>query len=672
MTNKLECMDYDFKGFAEKVINNLTGMMKQGNLFKIDISGRDIWDLYIGSFPNGTNPVFRERTYHEGNYDKNFIRRVGNVVSLKDGVLHSVWDIEDAPYPYNIVAEKLSEYVHSSDVNSLFRIKENHAGHVKNMELLPDGGFLSWEHFYTKIPTPHFSLNAAKEIGEYSSNMGVFVRALEELSIDSIDTILDLINENSIYRGQEFKDMVTEFKKVIVDYKKINDPQSRNRFAWSHRPNIFRNTAIGTLAVDLSSGVDLEDAVKSYEKKVAPENYRRPTALITQKMVKDAFNDIEQLGLNDSLERRHAKIDDVGINDVIWVDRSTKSSLKDGSLFTTMMKAAAPKSTDSKNVVDISAEQFFKEVVPAASEMEVYFSGNKKNNLMSVTAPVHEDSQNIFQWKNGFAWSYNGNIADSSISQKVKAAGGNISAPLRVSLAWFNYDDLDIHAQCPDGRIYFGNRNGILDVDMNAGGSVSRSPVENLAWNRPKNGNYKISVNQFRKRETDNIGFVLEVENNGSVHQYSYNLSVSNDKTINCFEFDIVNGIIKNFKVLDKNITGTGISEDIWGLSTENFVKVKTIINSPNHWDGEKTGNKHWFFILENCKNPDEPRGIYNEFLRSDLQKHRKVFEVLGSKTKCPVVDEQLSGLGFSSTKHDDLTVKVTTEDSICTYKVQF
>ena len=50
----------------------------------------------------------------------------------------------------------------------------------------------------------------------------------------------------------------------------------------------FRNTVIGTLVQDLSAGVDLEVAVKSYETKVAPQNYKRPTALITKAMVESA------------------------------------------------------------------------------------------------------------------------------------------------------------------------------------------------------------------------------------------------------------------------------------------------------------------------------------------------------------------------------------------------
>ena len=80
------------------------------------------------------------------------------------------------------------------------------------------------------------------------------------------------------------------------------------------------------------------------------------------------------------------------------------------------------------------------------------------------------------------------------------------------------------------------------------------------------------------------------------------------------------------------------------------------------------SGNKHYFFMLDGCKNPSPVRGFYNEFLNNDLTPHRKVFEVLSANMKCAPTDEQLSGVGFSSTVRNEAFVKVDNKP----YKIKF
>jgi dTDP-4-dehydrorhamnose 3,5-epimerase-like enzyme len=79
---------------------------------------------------------------------------------------------------------------------------------------------------------------------------------------------------------------------------------------------------------------------------------------------------------------------------------------------------------------------------------------------------------------------------------------------------------------------------------------------------------------------------------------------------------------------------------------------------SPNHWDGQPVGNKHYFFMIDGCQNNGTARGFFNEFLKEELNQHRKVLEMVGSKMKISG-DEQLSGLGFSSTAKNTLVCRV-------------
>ena len=68
-----------------------------------------------------------------------------------------------------------------------------------------------------------------------------------------------------------------------------------------------------------------------------------------------------------------------------------------------------------------------------------------------------------------------------------------------------------------------------------------------------------------------------------------------------------------------------GASKDIWSIKTEQFVPVSLMALSPNYWNNYQSGNLHWFFAIEGCKNPTAARGFYNEFLSNDLNEHRKV-----------------------------------------------
>jgi hypothetical protein len=66
---------------------------------------------------------------------------------------------------------------------------------------------------------------------------------------------------------------------------------------------------------------------------------------------------------------------------------------------------------------------------------------------------------------------------------------------------------------------------------MNAGGARSRTPVENLAFNRLENGVYKVYVNQYNRRETTDFGFAIEVEIDGQLQQYSYDKACPTSRT---------------------------------------------------------------------------------------------------------------------------------------------
>lgn len=390
--------------------------------------------------------------------------------------------------------------------------------------------------------------------------------------------------------------------------------------------------------------------MKGFETAVAGPNYKRPKAVFSQRQIDQALATIAELGLEPSLSRRHATLEDVSVTDVLWSSAEAQSRMKGG-----LAGLLTPTVKETGKATDIAVDDFMK-LLPGIKSMEVLLKNPLKSNLVTLTAPEYEGTEPLFSWGNDFAWSYNGDITDS-IAERVKAAGGSTEGKLRVSLAWSNPDDLDIHAHTPFGHIYHGDKMGILDVDMNAYGKKDDfNPVENMNFTKVPDGTYSFSVQNYNKRLADRVGFTLEVAYNGQVQQFSHASNPRHGERVNCLTVIVKNGEF-TIRLDDKGITGGSIPQEIWGLTTETFVPVETLMLSPNFW-GHNQGNKHWFFFLSGCKNPDPVRGIYNEFLRSDLHEHRRVFEMLGARTKCEYRDNQLSGLGFSSTKRADLTVR--------------
>lgn len=211
----------------------------------------------------------------------------------------------------------------------------------------------------------------------------------------------------------------------------------------------------------------------------------------------------------------------------------------------------------------------------------------------------------------------------------------------------------------------------VQDVDYTEAAAPGYVPVENITFpdlDKMPDGEYVCKIHNWRLREPTVGGFRAEIEFEGKIFQYEYDKPMPHKQWITVAVVTKKDGKFS----IEHMLPCSESSQEVWGVQTQQFARVSTIMLSPNHWDDQKVGNKHVFFMLFDCKNQEPTRGIYNEYLRSDLNDSRKVFEVLGQQTMCPVVDDQLSGLGFSSTRGDAVTVIVETAVKRTAYKINF
>lgn len=656
-------MSNNYHDFVVALQKQLTKMAKTG-LFEVTLDKDQVWNHYLDSFPAGTNNLFRERREYDCNCCKQFIRDVGRVVTFVNGKRVSIWDIKVPGY-YQTVVDALSALINTAPVGDQFLHFQAKVGTAQS-NVLEDDKVVTYNHFHAVLPQEVVKPNAsiASALSESRSNVQVFERSLKELSLDAAETILELNAQGSLYRGNEQIASVTLFIEMKNKYDALPDDQKEG-FVWTqglklgHRGK-FRNSAIGTMLEDLTDGMDLEAAVKRWEKVMAPANYKRPTALVTESMIKAAQAKVEELGLMDSLPRRYAVLEDLTVNNVLFADRNTQ---KAANVFGDLLKDAKKPVKGPSNVEEISIEKFIRDVLPTATSIEALVENRHTGNFVSLVAPVYADAPNMLKWDNNFSWSYNGEVTDS-IKERVKTAGGNVDGFLRISLAWNNGDDLDLHMRTPNGNhMYYGSRRhagAYLDLDMNGMDKYDdQNPVENIIFANEataQEGIYKVWVNQFSRRSAERVGFTVQLDHKGEQYDFNHPREHRNgDVDVVTFRYSRKGGI-----EIIESMPHTKQSKEVWGVTTEQFQKVSVVMNSPNHWDGQATGNKHYFFMLDGAVQPGTTRGFYNEYLRGELNDHRKVFEHLGGKMKVPASADQLSGLGFSDTQRNELTVKVT------------
>jgi hypothetical protein len=668
----------EFKEFKQQMQDHVSKLIKnQIFLFEADVDKDELWNKYLDSFPPGTNEIFRERREFDCSCCRQFIRAFGNVVILENNRPKTIWDFKTNDDKFQPVIDALSSFVKSAPIKDVFITKEAGFGTDKNHERLDSGEVLTWEHFRIKLPNHFVSKSRKSEAsikGEYRESKNVFKRSLEEISKDAIESVLDLISQKSLYKGEEWQAVLEKFLALKNQYDNLPDSQKEN-YCWSKSAEVggvisrLRNHSIGVLLTDITNGIELDEAVRRYEKIVAPSNYKRPKAIFTKKMIEQAHEKVKELGLGESLGRRHATLEDITINDILFANKDAAKKIT-GNVFEELEQDVAVNPKKFSKVEEVSIDHFVEHILPKISNFEILFENKHESNLVSLIAPQNTESPSLFKWNNGFSWAYNGNITDS-MKERVKAAGGNVEGVLRFSIQWNddndNNNDFDAHCIEPDkNEIYYASKRnpsttGYLDVDIQGpfrecGGKPA---VENIAWTnkaKMKNGVYKFFVHNY-SHNGGRTGFSAEIECNGQMYNFEYNKELKqNEKVLVAkVRFDKEKGI----EIIDSLPTSTSTKE-IWSLNTNQFHPVSVMMYSPNYWEGEKgVGHRHYFFMLNGCKNETQPNGFFNEFLKEDLNKHKRVFEALGSKMRVQPSNNQLSGLGFSVTKRNAFVCKV-------------
>jgi len=688
---------YTMKTFQKELQERLDFLVKTGKLFRSSVTGNEVWDLYLTGFEN--DPIFRDpnSSEHNCNLCKNFLRRYGNIVCIDNNEILTIWDnVSESEYSNSakLISKQLKKskvqevffetfnelnslnYEKCNKSNKVFRlgINKNSKRYTKEeaekFGVVKPNEIREFHHLHLDIPTQYVDMsNKSVEsiMADYRDAKNVFQRAMETISLDTLYLVKDLINQGSLLDGTTHLYKIEQIIPLKKEYDELPQKQ-RDNYCWVKSYQLpfakFRNELIGVLCSELSEGMELNTACINWNKRVDPANYMKASAPITKKQIEEAKKFVEENGYEESFNRRFANIDDIKVSEILHSNVG-EGKIKSVSLFDGVKSTSTRhKRAEFDKVEEVTIDKFMKDILPSCTSIEAFLENRMEGNMVSLTTTNNPDSKPIFKWNNNYSWTYNGNLAGKSqIKENVKAVGGKITGILRTSLQWNDEDtkgivDFDLHCkQSAGNEIYFSNKRcprteGWLDVDMIRPSSIG---IENITWQKDlKTGTYEFIVRNFDGGQ--NKGFKLEIEFDGNTYNYHYSNPVSSKQDVKVATVTSKNGVM----TIEHHLQESSNSKEIYSLETNQFHKVNLVCLSPNHWDVNNVGNKHYFFMLDGCKSPISLRSFHAENLIPELASHRKVLEVLGNTTMIEPNTKQLSGLGFNATVKDEMIVKLS------------
>lgn len=626
----------------------------------------NLFDIFLFCLPEGD-----VRQYYTCTACRNFINRFGGLVTVgpRGDRFSALWPHE-APPLFSDAVRAIRSRAMTAPISGVLVSSDVKLGQ-------PTTG--PWSHFAVELPRQRLytptrikSLEAAQ--AEKIQEFQMLKRALSDFKEENVQKALGWLKAGQIPRSERFVSIVEWFLD-LQERMKAKDGLKRDDLIWlasAAAPAGFchiRASVVGTLLQDIEAGNSFETCKRNFADKVDPSAYQRSQTAPDAGNIRRAEAIVEELGLAKSLERRYAKLSDI---EALWIARGPKdrpAEVQEGGVFASVeARKRAPKTTvqaPTSPAVKLTWEKFRATVLPEAETMALLAPAGGGRFAALVTAQ-DASSPPLLQWdspdrRNPVSWYYHGGVDAEIRNRVIKAGGVHEGVSIRVSLIWWNRNDLDLHCVTPEGKhICFHDKRpsgqyGWLDVDKNVRGETTE-PVENIRWLRgqARPGNYSFYVLNYRFHEPSAFPtrFSVELEIDGQVYKKDGEIpaTVAHGANINrmppVFAFEYGNG------QAPLGLAGASTSSSSWGVQPGQWTKVRAVTLSPNLWGPmpQTHHGRHVFFLLDGCRDSTSGlgRGFFAEALRSELREVRSTLEAYAAKTPIQGAEgAEACGVGF-------------------------
>jgi hypothetical protein len=375
-------------------------------LFTTDTDPDELWYRYLNHIP-------RNKQYYNCNCCRRFIQRYGGLVTIESGVVTKplLWNLDD-PKVHSFFGSStnyLWAYTKTAKVTGVFLSDEKTWGTPVSVVNVGT----KWTHLHgvAKTCAKNPLKTATQQMAEKLEEFKLLKRTLENLNRSTLNTVNSILQQGTLYRSEKAEE-IAKWLITLYDETRILDNEHRDVKLWytvATAPVGYahvKNTVLGTLIEDVEVGLPFATISRRWSEKLHPLQYMRSTAAPTAGNIAAAEMIFEKLGLENSLKRRFARLDEIPSEAFIWREGNVKkvATPKPG-LFSELLNT--PTKQMHLPATTMTWVKFARDVLPTVSKMElrVPSSGPFYGFLTAedATAPP------IIQWdsverRNPFSW----------------------------------------------------------------------------------------------------------------------------------------------------------------------------------------------------------------------------------------------------------------------------
>ncbi|MGH1263470.1 hypothetical protein ACQVWE_14295 [Bacillus cereus] len=400
--NKEDSNNDQYPHFEQSVKNFFDVAIESGKkLFTTNVG--ELYEIYLDNLPA------EARQHYTCNACRTFINRFGGLVTIdEDGTMNSaMWNQGNTPTFFKPAVTAMKQAVLNARVNGVF---------------IPDARVLGiprtgeWTHLSVALPQTLVNrsvIRTAHQVtAEKLEDFKMLIRALMEYSVDVVDQAVGLLKTESLYRSEKCLGTAEWFREVHEKRDSVKNSRHKENIVWlavATAPTGFchvRSSMIGTLLDDIASGMSFDSVSRRFAEKMHPLQYQRPQAAPSAGNIAQAEKIVEKLGIQKSLIRRFARVDELKTE---WTPKGKTETMKNSGGIFSHIQSKDKKELPKMNVppVTMTWRKFMETVLPLAEEIE--YQVKSVDNFSAILTASYEDAPPILQWdkeeqRNPFSW----------------------------------------------------------------------------------------------------------------------------------------------------------------------------------------------------------------------------------------------------------------------------